>query len=404
MKGIWKNPKTDNWIARFRASDGKWVNRSTGTTNRKEAERISAQWKIEAERERERQVNGVSPAGITDALARAERIARQGRLDASAARDLINDLLAAAGQETLDAVTNRVWCDGWKASKTGAVKERSQLKYAQVSRDWLTFLGRKADKPLESVTKADAVLFRDRLATEGLAARTVNQTVKLLRGIYGEAVEQGLIGRNPFVGVDALRENSDDAKREPFTASEVAGLIEAAEGDWKGLVTLAATTGLRLMDAARLQWRALDLDGKVIRTKTAKTGALLTLPIHAAFEDWIATQQRGIGAAPVFPSLAEKGGAGKSGLSMGFKRLMNRAKIAAGVARQAGENGRGRTTSRKSFHSLRHFAATQLAAAGVRAEIARAITGHADAATHANYVNADLDALRGAVNAIKLSA
>ena len=156
------------------------------------------------------------------------------------------------------------------------------------------------------------------------------------------------------------------------------------------------------MDAARLQWRCIDLDAGLIRVTTTKTGAKLTLPMHPEFSTWLATQPRGIGAAPVFPSLATKGGPGKSGLSMAFRRLMDRAQVSAGLARE--REGRGRTTSRKSFHSLRHFAASQLAACGVRAEIARAITGHADAETHAGYVHADVDALRSAVNGIRLSA
>jgi integrase len=86
---------------------------------------------------------------------------------------------------------------------------------------------------------------------------------------------------------------------------------------------------------------------------------------------------------------------------MAFNRLMGRAKIAAGIARQG--EGKGRATSQKSFHSLRHFAATQLASNGVRAEVARQITGHADAESHANYINADITALRIAVKNIKLA-
>jgi integrase len=89
---------------------------------------------------------------------------------------------------------------------------------------------------------------------------------------------------------------------------------------------------------------------------------------------------------------------------MAFKRLMDRAEVSAGVARQAKDKSRGRTTSQKSFHSLRHFAATQLATNGVRAEIARAITGHADADTHANYITADIESLRAAVGNIRLTA
>lgn len=404
MASIWTHPKTSNLFARFRGSNGKTVNRSTGVTDKVEAKRIASQWEVEAARERAKHPAEVSAGGISDAVARAERLARQGRLDHGSARDLINDLLSAAGQQTLDAVTNRHWCQGWEKSKAGAVAQKSKWKYGQVSRDWLKYLNGKAEKPLEAVVKADVIAFRDRMAKDGLSARTVNQTVKLLRGIYAEAVEQGHLGRSPFAGVDALREDAENARREPFTASEVAALVKTAEGDWKGLVILAATTGLRLMDAARLQWKSLDLSEKLIRVKTSKTGANLVLPIHQDFAEWLAAQPRGIGKAPVFPSLANKAGAGKSGLSLAFKRIMETAKVAAGVARESKANSRGRSTSRKSFHSLRHFMATALASNGVRAEVARQITGHADAESHAGYINADVESLRAAVGAIRLSA
>lgn len=404
MASIFKRPDSQSWFAAYRAADGRRVKIATKTDDKREAQRIADRLELESREGRERRKASASLVGVNDAIQRATQLAVSGRLDAHAARDLVNDLLTAAGHETLDAVTNRAWCDSWQAGKRGAVKQRSHWKYAQVTRDWLEFLNGKGDKPLESVTKTDVVAFRDKLGSVGLAARTVNQTVKLLRGIYAEAVEQGHLGRNPFVGVDALREDAEDVKREPFSAGEVASLLDAAEGDWHGLIVLAATTGLRLMDAARLTWRALDLQEGLVRVKTAKTGAQLTLPIHSEFKKWLSKQPRGIGAAPVFPTLANKAGAGKSGLSSIFKRLMNRAGVSAGVARQTDDKSRGRTTSRKSFHSLRHFAATALAAAGVRAEVARQITGHADAQQHANYVNADLDALRSAVKTIRLSA
>lgn len=401
---IWRHPKTQNWYARYKAADGRWVNRSTGTADAEEAERTAAGWKLQAERERAQKASVLSPGGIGDAVTRAERLARLGRLDAHAARDIINDLLSASGQETLDAITNRAWCENWQKSKAGAVTERTRWKYDQVTRNWLEFLKGKGERPLEAVTRADTVAYRDLLAKEGLAPQTANHTIKMLRSIYAEAVEQGHLGRNPFAGVGKLREDTESARRSPFTVKEVTDLLKAADGDWKGMILLSSTTGLRLMDAARLTWKKLDLREGTIQTKTSKTGAELTLPIHPELEKWLKTQTRGIGAAPVFPTLANKGGPGKNGLSMAFRRLMDRAGISAGVARSAKEETRGRTTSQKSFHSLRHFAASQLAVNGVRPEIARAITGHADAESHANYVTADLDAKRAAVNAIPIQS
>lgn len=403
MASVFKRPDGRHWFAAYTDADGRRVKATTKCTKKAKAQCVADRLELEARETREKRKTGASLNGVTDAIQRATQLAMSGRLDAHAARDLVNDLLVAAGQETLDAVTNKAWCENWQASKKGAVKERTQLKYVQVTREWLDFLNGKSKKPLEAVTQADAIAYRDRLVTSGLSHRTSNQTIKLLRGIYADAVEQGHLGRNPFVGVSSLREQVDGARRVPFTNDEVAALIKNSEGDWQGMIILAATTGLRLMDAAKLRWSNLDLKAKLIRVRTAKTGARLELPIHPRFSKWLKAQTRGIGAAPVFPSLADKGGPGKSGLSMSFKRLMDRAGIAAGVARQADEKGRGRSTSQKSFHSLRHFAATQLAAAGVRAEIARQITGHADADTHGDYVKADYEVLREAVEAIPLS-
>src|SRR4030088_2870726 len=90
--------------------------------------------------------------------------------------------------------------------------------------------------------------FRDSLADEGLSACTINHTIKILRGSYNEAFEQGYIGRNPFAGLKGLRADSEAPNRQPFAAADVEALIAEADGDWKGIVILAATTGLRLMD------------------------------------------------------------------------------------------------------------------------------------------------------------
>jgi integrase len=317
-------------------------------------------------------------------------------------RDIINSALAAGGLETVEAVTSQAWIETWKKSKAGSVTLRTKWKFDQRANEWLRFLGPKADKTLEMVTKDDAVAYRDHLAHQGLSAQTANHAVKLLRGIHEEALRQGHISRNPFAGVGRLKEDTEGTRREPFTQREVAKLIEAADGDWRGLIILAGTSALRLMDAARLKWSSIDLETGWIRIKTSKTGAKLMLPIHDDLAAWLKTQPRGIGQAPLFPALAEKGGAGKSGLSMCFRRLMNRAGVSAGVAREG--EGRGRTTARKSFHSLRHFAASQMAQGGVRNEIARSITGHSDTASHEGYITADADALRSAVNTIRLSA
>jgi integrase len=101
----------------------------------------------------------------------------------------------------------------------------------------------------------------------------------------------------------------------------------------------------------------------------------------------------------LFPSLAGKSGTGKSGLSMAFKRIMEKAGIEAGIARQSAGR-KGRTFSLRSFHSLRHSFISALANSGVSSELRRKLSGHASEEMHAVYTHHELETIKNAVNAI----
>jgi len=131
---------------------------------------------------------------------------------------------------------------------------------------------------------------------------------------------------------------------------------------------------------------------------TRKTLRTVTVPIHPHFRAWLEKQTRGIGKAPVFPTLAGKSGGGKSGLSMAFKRIMERAKIKGRLLREA--SGAGRSQSSLSFHSLRHSFNSAMANAGVSSEIRQKLTGHASAKMNAQYTHRELEELRAAVSVI----
>lgn len=97
----------------------------------------------------------------------------------------------------------------------------------------------------------------------------------------------------------------------------------------------------------------------------------------------------------MFLTLAGKSGAGKSGLSMQFRRIMERAGIRGRVLREAA--GAGRSQSSLSFHSLRHTFNAALANAGVPVEIRQKLTGHASPEMNAIYTHHELEPLRAAV-------
>jgi integrase len=124
-------------------------------------------------------------------------------------------------------------------------------------------------------------------------------------------------------------------------------------------------------------WRDIDLAEKTITFVQRKTGSSVQVPIHQDLYDYLVGLPRSDSPKrPVFPKLFNKPGAGKSGLSMAFKRLMERAGIDDGVARK--KDGKlGRNVSRLSFHSLRHSFNSAMANADVPLEISQKLTGHA---------------------------
>jgi integrase len=159
---------------------------------------------------------------------------------------------------------------------------------------------------------------------------------------------------------------------------------------------LGATSGLRLSDIANLRWEALDLEAGLLRLQTQKTSAIVVVPLHAGFLDWLAGQPRGIAKAHIFPRLAGIGTAGRQGLSVQFRGIMRKAGVTGRVSEPNGKKGRTRNSN--SFHSLRHHFVSQLANQGVAPDIRQKLAGHSSATVHGIYSHHELETLRQAVS------
>ena len=260
-------------------------------------------------------------------------------------------------------------------------------------------LGKKAHLNLSAVSLKDVRAFRDLIAQSGHAPTTVNGTMKILSVPFNAALRLGYIPVNPCLGVDALRDDAHTEK-DVFTAEQVEKLIEAAAGDWRGVILTAYYTGLRLRDVVDLKWDSFDFENSRLKVKTSKTGAEVEIPLHPEIVEWLKTQPRGIGKAAVFPTLTGKTGGGKSGLSMAFKRIIDKAGIKGRVLRQKAEDGAGRTQSSLSFHSLRHSFNSALANNGIAQEIRQKLTGHATAKMNSKYTHGMHEQMKEAVNSI----
>ena len=330
------------------------------------------------------------------AVERTERFAKAGTLTEQSVKKILSEILERTTGEPLHNFTASAWLNEWIAGKVGASSPRTLMKYRQIVGEFTEHLAKRANLNLAAISTRDVRAFRDSLTKAGHSPSTTNGAMKVLAGPFNAAWRLGYITMNPCAGVESLRDDVDTEK-DVFTPEQVGLLLEASQGDWVGAILAAYTTGLRLRDVADLKWEAFDFDNGIVRVRTGKTGAVVVLPMHPDFTGWLSKQTRGIGKATIFPSLFGKSGAGKSGLSMAFKRIMEKAGIAGRTLRARTENSAGRTQSSLSFHSLRHSFNYAMANAGVSQEIRQKLTGHATAKMNTKYTHHELAPLRAAI-------
>jgi integrase len=242
----------------------------------------------------------------------AARGARRKTFTAAQAHRVLSECVAISTGEKLETYTLRTWLEEWLKSKHGATAERTLIKYTADLNTFVESLGGRADITLGAIEPGDIRRWRDARRKSGLSVTTCNLAVKVLKGAFARAVALGYIPTNPCAAVDRLKDDAA-ATRDVFSTEQVNALVNAAEGDWRGVILCGFFTGLRMRDITDMIWERVDLSKGLLKVPTTKTGVVVTVPLHPELMKWLKSRERGIGKAPVFPSLFQKSGAGKSG-------------------------------------------------------------------------------------------
>lgn len=408
MASIYKRSESKNWQCQFYVTDPSTGERekirmSTGLSNKKNAQVFAD--------EQERHRKGVMSAGsdramrakmlLSEAIAEIERET----FTAPTARKYVSKLLAIATGEELEGFTMETWGEEWLRRKERGSSKATIARYRGHMKSWLDWLGdSRRKKPLESITTQEARLWRETLQDEGRTGKTVLSYTKDIGAAFRAAIREGLVSYNPFTSLETI-DTSDSLDRKPFAGDEVGKLLSAAPSEeWRGLILVAAFTGLRLGDAARLRWSSVDLEAKritLIPSKTRKKKREVRIPIQPDLLTYLlaAPIAEDSPDAPVFPKLSKTPTQSRDGLSSQFVGIMAKAEVDRGKASRDSEEerGKGRITYERGFHSLRHTFTTWLRSAGVSEEDRMALTGHSTRDSHAIYSHADEEALRGAI-------
>lgn len=377
MASIHKDPrgKSPFWYCAYRLPNGKRAFKSTKQKDREKALQFCR------------------------TLEYASKESKSGRLTESRARELISELVEHASGEPLRFYTAEGWLRDWLKGKEAAKSEGTFYKYKFTVESFLSTLGERANRNLNQITPRDIQRFRDEQLQEGKHPRTCNFAVKHLRIAFNVARRQGLITHNPAEAVEMLPTDNESTKR-PFDIEQVKAILKEAKGDWRGAIMVALYTGARLQDVTDMRWDSVDLEKKWISFRAGKTSQRIKIPIHDSLQDFLLSLPASdSGKAFLFPSLTGKRTGGKSGLSMAFRRIMERAGVRGEVVRERTGDA-GRTVNTLSFHSFRHTLTSIMANAGVAVEVRQKFTGHASAEMNARYTHHEIETLRSAIETL----
>ncbi|MBX6765537.1 MAG: site-specific integrase, partial [Rubrobacteraceae bacterium] len=237
---------------------------------------------------------------------------------------------------------------------------------------------------LKSLTPAHVRAFYREKLDGGLSPQTVLHIHRVLSRALKQAVDDGLIPRNPTGSVKPPRPRRDEIR--PLSADQARRFLDTVSGErLEALYVLAVTTGMRQGELLGLKWEDIDLDAGTLSVRRTlsevrggrkfeapKSGkgrrirlsgrAITALRAHrkALLEERM--QRAGLWQEQdlVFPSGVGTPMSGRN-LYREFKTLLKRADLPD-----------------IRFHDLRHTCATLLLRQGVNPKFVQELLGHAD--------------------------
>lgn len=376
------------WYVSVPTADGKHrqklMQRSTGKTNRRQAQDLADQWEKESKRP-EREVS----------LDQARKV-------------LAEMYRRATGHDAGDLkMTVREFGERWIRGKTSEVEKATIAFYKTSLKQFCAFLDGSGfgSRQIYEVTTALITDFRDALAAD-VSKTTANHHLKAIRMLFKAAKLEGWMPDNPADAVRTLKvRRAEKQQPRPFVLEQLPAILAACDDEWKSIVRLAFYTGKRLIDVALLMESGVDLLKKRIRWNIQKTDRTEFSPIHPALlEHLIKREWSDRGDRPMHPrshgAVSRAVGSAKtSTLSKQFEHILIRAGIREVASKNAApvDGVRRRPRNPYSFHSLRHTMATNLAALGVDRRVAMELVGHESEDVHEGYTHLPFELLREAI-------
>lgn len=353
-----RDPHSGRWIARFHDADGKRIQRSTGRTNRRDAEEMLAKWTREIRDVRD---------GLVDADDLRRRDERARPL-ADHVRDYFEHF--ATKPRSRQALHGKV-C---------ALRRLLKSLRDQLGRE----------PRLDDLTPTNVLRAMRARVDAGLSARTANFLRQAALALAAWLTSEGRASLSDLPARIARFDESRDRRivRRPLSPEELARLFEVAEDRGRRLwYALAYFAGLRRGELSRVTWGDVDFEHATLAIRNRKAGRIDVLPLH----DELVAELRE--ARPLLaPAALPTARIFENAL---HARTRLRDFDRAGIPRVDAD---GRVAD---LHALRTTLGTNLARAGVPVQVAARAMRHADPrTTQKHYVALGLVDVAGAISAL----
>ena len=185
-------------------------------------------------------------------------------------------LFAKESNITVDA-----WYKTWiEEYKPLTVKQGTIIIYENAYSNYIKgFIGKKKLKDVrpEHIQK----LYNELNKT--LSRNTIQTVSQVLNGMYKQAIENGIVVKNPALNVKKPREE-EKTEKVILSKEQQKNFLEAAVGNYLfEMIKLALFTGMRSGELRALQWEDIDFKNSVIKVRhtlkyTVKTGFFMDSP------------------------------------------------------------------------------------------------------------------------------
>lgn len=302
--------------------------------------------------------------------------------------------------QTFESYAREAWLPRKRRSPT--VRPKTALGYEGTLRHPIAAFG---SKPLMKVTRSDVEAMVYALADAGRSQSTATHALFVVRSIFEDALEDGLVGRNPAKKVHPAGRQAE--QRTALTPEQIGRLRTHLSTDRLYGCWLLTLFGLRRSEVMGLRWPDLDLIDGIL---TISRGRVLVDGKRTA--EGKPKTERGARVLPLprdaFSALTELKTAQESAFGRDHVRSGYIAVNEIGSPLRPerwSDLWRGHCAAAKvpvvTLHAARHSSVTAMRDAGVLDHVVAAWHGHDEYIMRKVYSHAQTDGLEAAGNALE---